>query len=319
MDDFNMASLTESKNEWCLRLLNILSPTITQGLRSIYEEAVSLCKSNNENDKYLMTFQNFLTRVPKWNSSIIDDEKNRIIEQSACTYLEDLITCVHIIQLKALTCIRVGTKQKKIDINIPSLPDFIHKIYIHVARSVYTNIYLFEKNIAPLQTQKNNRELELIIKECILNSIRDSIPIEHILRSYMDETEEQNVEISETQEELPPLPESKTNEEIVESNSVDDSKNKEEEISANLQSVIEEFKETGDSNELITNNINDKDTVTTSIEDNIMEEDEEDEEEDERLMIGDSINLDELDVNDLNKTNKFSLDDAPVLDFEVLN
>ena len=50
---------------------------------------------------------------------------------------------------------------------------------------------LFEKNIAPLQIQKNNREIELIVKECILNSIRDSIPVETILKAYMDETYEE--------------------------------------------------------------------------------------------------------------------------------
>ena len=39
----------------------------------------------------------------------------RIIERSGCNYLEDLITCVHIIQLKVLTSIRVGNKQKKLN------------------------------------------------------------------------------------------------------------------------------------------------------------------------------------------------------------
>ena len=172
MDDFSVASLSESKNEWCARLLNVLTPSVTQGLKSIFDEAWKLCQDNKETDKYLMTFQNFLTRVPKWNQTIIDTEKSRIIETSGCTYLEELVTCVHIIQLKALTCVRVGSKQKKIDIDVPSISDFLHKIYIHVARKIYTNIYLFEKNIAPLQIQKNNREIEIIIKECILKGIK---------------------------------------------------------------------------------------------------------------------------------------------------
>jgi hypothetical protein len=203
MDDFSVNGLNESKNEWCARLLNVLTPTIVQGVKSIFDEALKLCQDNKEVDKYLMTFQNFLTRVPKWNQTIIDTEKTRIVETSGCTYLEDLITCVHIIQLKVLTSVRVGSKQKKIDINVPSISDFIHKIYIHVARKLYTNIYLFERNIPPLQTQKNTREIELIIKECILNTIRDSIPVESILRAYMDETEEQDVEINEVEELIP--------------------------------------------------------------------------------------------------------------------
>ena len=203
MDDYSLTSLVESKNEWCSRLLNVLTPYIIEGLKSIFNEAYKLCKENDEDDKYLMTFQNFLSRIPKWNQSIIDEEVNRIIQRSGCGYLEDLITCVHIIQLKALTCSRVGSKQKKIDINIPPLNNFIHKVYINIARKVYTNIYLFEIGISPLAIQKNNRELEIIIKEMILTTIRESIPVENILKAYLDETEEIDVKVEETQEIIP--------------------------------------------------------------------------------------------------------------------
>ena len=161
MDDFVLSNLHESKNEWCSRLLSIVTPLVIEGIKSIFDESIKVCKENNELSKYLMTFQLFLSRVPKWNSLIIEDERKRIIERSGCNYLEDLISCVHIIQLKVLTCIRVGNKQKQIDISIPKLDNFIHKVYIHVARKVYVNVYLFEKQITPLQTQKNGRELDL--------------------------------------------------------------------------------------------------------------------------------------------------------------
>jgi hypothetical protein len=200
MDDFNVSALHESKNEWGARLLTILTPLIVEGFKSIFEESLNLCKANNEQDKYLMTFQNFISRIPKWNPTIIENEKKRICDKSGCTYLDDLITCVHIIQLKLLTAVRAGTKQKKVDIQIPKFEDFIHKVYIHVARKIYKNVYLFETNIPPLQTQKNHRELEVIIQECILNAVRESIPIDMILRAYLDETIEDDVieEIKET-------------------------------------------------------------------------------------------------------------------------
>ena len=209
MDDFNVGSLHESKNEWGSRLLTILTPLVIDGYKSILEEAVKLCKENNEMDKYLMTFQNFITRIPKWNSTIIETEKKRIIDRSGCSYLEELVTCIHIIQLKLLTAMRVGQKQKKIDINIPKLDDFIHKCYINVARKVYRNVYLFELNAPPLQIQRHNRELEIIVQECILNAVRDSIPVESILKAYMDETVEEDVveEIKEQVIEPPPVTE----------------------------------------------------------------------------------------------------------------
>ena len=190
MDDFSVSTLYESKNEWGGRLITILTPLIIDGYKSIFEESIKLCKENNELDKYLMTFQNLISRVPRWNPTIIENEKKRICEKSGCSYLEDLVTCVHIIQLKTLTAMRVGQKQKKININIPKLDDFIHKVYINAARKLYKNVYLFELNIPPLQTQKHNRELEIIIQECILNTLRESIPVESILKAYMDVIEE---------------------------------------------------------------------------------------------------------------------------------
>jgi hypothetical protein len=88
---------------------------------------------------------------------------------------------------------RTGQRQKKIDINIPKIDDFIHKMYINVARKVYKNVYLFELNITPLQVQKHNRELEVIVQECILNTVRESIPVEAILKAYLDESVEEDV------------------------------------------------------------------------------------------------------------------------------
>ena len=195
MDDFVISNLNESRNEWCSRLISIFTPLVNEGIRSIFKEAWEVCVDEDEANKYLMTFQNYLSRIPKWNNDIIANERDRIIDRSKCNYLEDLVTCVHIIQLKILTCIRVGNKQKQIDISIPKLDDFVHKIYIHTARKLYSNVYLFERNISPLQQQKNNREMEVIIQECILTAIRDSIPTEEIIRAYMDESVEQEEEV----------------------------------------------------------------------------------------------------------------------------
>jgi hypothetical protein len=195
MDDFVLSNLHEARNEWCSRLVSIFTPLVVEGVKSIFNEAWKLCVETDEVNKYLMTFQNLLSRIPKWNSIIVEEERKRIIERSGCNYLEDLITCVHIIQLKVLTSIRVGNKQKKIDIAIPKLDAFIHKVYIHAARKVYSNVYLFEKNILPLAMQKNMRELEIIVQECILTAIRESIPTEDIIRAYMDESTEHEEEV----------------------------------------------------------------------------------------------------------------------------
>jgi len=190
MDDFTSNTLSDSKNEWSIILMNHLTPHIIDGFRSIFNESVQLCTENDEEEKYLMTFQNLLARIPKWNQTIIDTEKARIIQLCNCSYLEDILTCVHIIQLKILSCVRVGSETKKVSIDIPDFSAFVHKTYTNIARKLYSNIYLFEIDIPPLETQKRNREFEHIVQTCIMNTIRDRIPIETLLRQYIDETQE---------------------------------------------------------------------------------------------------------------------------------
>lgn len=195
MDDFIVANLRESKNEWCCYLVDVLTPLVTQGIRSMFDQSWNMCVEKGETNKYLMTFQNLLSLVGKWNSVTVEEERKRIVEQSGCHYLEELIVCVHIIHLKVMTHIRVGNRQKKIDISLPKLDDFLHKVYIHCSRKIYKNVYLFERGLDPLTNQKYARELELIIQQCILTTVRDSIPKEQIIRSFMDENMEQEEEI----------------------------------------------------------------------------------------------------------------------------
>lgn len=290
MDDYSMASLQESRNEWCARLVHILTPLVIQGFRSIFKEANKLCVENEEGDKYLMTFQNFLSRVPKWNMAIIETETKRIVDNSKCGYLEDLITCVHIIQLKSLTCMRVGNVHKKVDINIPQLNDFIHKVYVNVARKLYTNVYLFEQNIMPLNVQRNNRELEMMTKECILGTIRDNIPVEEILKVYMDESIEEDVQVEEKEEIIseeqvidePEIPTQSTNS-VDESNITFNDVDKAIDVDKNISEIVAP-----------------KDVErleTISVENHLRRKEEAEDDEDEKIKIGTEINLTDLDIH----------------------
>jgi hypothetical protein len=206
MDDTNVVNLHESQHEWAVRLVRIIHPPIYEGIMTMFKEADILCTQSEEPEKYLMTFQNFLSRVPKWNDEIVSKEVTRIIEKSKCTYLEDLLTCVHITHLKILSTVRTSKTQKKVEIDIPKLNSFIHTVYIYIARELYSNVYLFNKDVQPLLFQQNRNEITKCIKEAVLNAVRDSIPVDKLLRAYLDETtdllkEEKIKEKVETKEE----------------------------------------------------------------------------------------------------------------------
>ena len=335
MDDFVISNLHESRNEWCSRLVSIFTPLVQEGIKSIFNEAWNMCSKNNELDKYLMTFQNLLSRIPKWNNEIIEEERKRIIERSGCNYLEDLITCVHIIQLKVLTCIRVGNKQKKIDISTPDLDGFIHKVYIHTARKLYKNTYLYDKNVNPLQNQKNNREIENIIQECIMMSIRESIPTEEIIRAYMDESVEHEEEVI---IEDVPVEQVKTNVDDVKENDEEEIEiiTKEEDIPEQVP-VIKNIDDKEVKTELTFNDIdsvlneNDEEQEVTAPKS--LERLEEistnralqrkldeisDDEDDEKLNIGEDIQLTGFDILDDSDAMKISDENIVLNDVEVL-
>ena len=318
MDDFNVSALHESKNEWGSRLVTILTPLIIDGYKSILDESIKLCKENGEMDKYLMTFQNLISRIPKWNVQIIETERKRICEKSGCNYLEDLVTCVHIIQLKILTAMRVGQKQKKIDINVPKLDVFIHKTYINVARKVYKNVYLFEVNIQPLQVQKNYRELEIIVQECILNTLRESIPVEAILKAYMDETVEEDV-VEEIKEQIIEEPIKRPIEAVAgqpnvnNANAIDANNNR---LSFNNIDYVR----SSDGKEMTVNAPKDIERLEEISQMRYQQRRAEDEEDDnEKLKISDQpFSLDSLDVHNIEEPKMELLPDLLIDDIEVL-
>ena len=78
---------------------------------------------------------------------------------------------------------RTGSKQKKIDIQIPKLDDFIHKVYTNVARQVYKNVYIFENNIetrsfkntfvVPTKNEKDKILKEITDFKASINNCKD--------------------------------------------------------------------------------------------------------------------------------------------------
>ena len=191
MEENYSTELLISKNDYIGRLINILTPQLIVGIKSILKSAIELCNNNSEDEKYLMTFQNFLAQIPSWNQTTIDKEKDRIIEGSACDYLEDLVTCIHLIHFKIVTSVNVGNKNiRKVDINIPKFDVFIHQAYCEVARNIWSNIFLFHVDVEPLEYQKNMREVEVIIRESLINTVRNNIPIKDVINTYLEESEE---------------------------------------------------------------------------------------------------------------------------------
>ena len=208
MDDFIPQTLNESLNEWCARLVNVLTPRVIENLWKLLDEARRTAMDAKQLDKYLLSFQQLLQFVPKWSIAQVEEVRKYIIQKSGCHHLEELITCAHIILTKALVCARPGNRQKQLNVSIPKIDVFLHKVFIKSAGHAYRNAYLFEKEVSKIQQQRNMHDLEKLVQRAILDVIRENIPEEEIIRAFLDENYEfeeetiiENIPDSETVEE----------------------------------------------------------------------------------------------------------------------
>ena len=78
----------------------------------------------------LSVFQKKLSEIPKWNQDIINEECTKIIDESKCDWIDELITAVFVSHTRILTSININKNKGKIDLQIPKTTHFIHKCYV---------------------------------------------------------------------------------------------------------------------------------------------------------------------------------------------
>ena len=192
---FYERNIIDIKNEYTHFLLNILTPLIYEGIKSIYYNAINEEKkilSNNLNIKnpgVTKIFQILLGGIPTLSINNIENETSRIRSGSKCAdWFDDLIKSViksYIVLLtyniSDKTCKLVDNKyHDKIEIT-----NFIHKCYIECAKIFYNNPELFYHNQNHIILNKNKKYSYKLIKSSILEAIRKILPMKLILTEYL--------------------------------------------------------------------------------------------------------------------------------------
>ena len=180
----NSNYLTEIKKEYTIQLVNMLTPSIYEGINSIYSEVKNTAKDGHE----LKIFQGFLSKIPGWNETIINEEASRIkkVTQNS-DILDDLIKAVIQSNVLLLTNTDLSDKQKVLkDFNLNlNYNKFIHNIYIEVAKVFYNYPFLFFDKVPALEYKKNQLKAHKLIKEGIEEAIRKMLPLQLILKKYL--------------------------------------------------------------------------------------------------------------------------------------
>jgi hypothetical protein len=180
----------ETKSEYTIQLVNVLTPLIYEGLQSIYADSL---KAIDDSNNVLKVFQTFLKKISKWNPEIIKGETDRIMNNSkSFTWLPDLVKATIKANIIVLTYNSTKNKVAAKYYNDVKIEDFIHKVYIECSRELWNNPYLMYHEYPSIDLKRNQRDTINLIKESIREAIRKSLPIKEILEVYLEEPLEEN-------------------------------------------------------------------------------------------------------------------------------
>ena len=188
-EELSANALVDAKNEYTKLLTSYLTPCITEGFISLYDDAKNEKEEKRNDSRYddyseIQIFQDFIKKIPKWNQDIIDKESDRIVQKSKCDWLDRLLYGVFVSNAKVLSIVRIQPKKDdKMKLKIPKLRNFIHRCYVECGRELYKVAYLFDdEDITTIEKQKNIRDISSIVRDGIVEAVRKLLPIQDILK-----------------------------------------------------------------------------------------------------------------------------------------
>ncbi|QIG59879.1 hypothetical protein [Dishui Lake phycodnavirus 4] len=179
--DNNLAILVEAKKEYTDKLCELLAPLMIDVFDKMFQEATTL--SNNR--KVLQMFQKLLKEVPNWSNAMSKQHTDNVINK--CSWFGDLLAAVFVSHVKILSSVRLRAGNKKLSLKLPTNEVFVQTCYNNAARDLYNDPYIF----AEVQSEYvRDKELFKRFSDSIEMTVKELIPVQHILQTYMNQNEE---------------------------------------------------------------------------------------------------------------------------------
>lgn len=179
MDNLNV--LVEAKREYLGQLSHLMCPVMIETFDKIFEEAYTMSKGR----KVLIMFQKLLKEVPNWNEGMSKQHTDNIANR--CAWFNDLLAAVFVSCVKILSSVRLGKDNKKISLKLPTNETFIQTCYNNIAKDIYKDPYIFtESQNEHARDEKLFQRFSVVIEA----SVRELIPVQQILQTYMNNESE---------------------------------------------------------------------------------------------------------------------------------
>ena len=176
MDNLNV--LVEAKREYLGQLYLIMCPVMIEVFHDMYDEATKLSKGR----KTLIMFQKVLKEVPNWSNQMSANHTSNIADR--CAWFNDLLAAVFVACTKILSAVRLKTDNKKISLKLPTNEVFIQTCYNNVAKDLYKDPYIFHDEQSEYV---RDEQLTQRMSTCIEVTVKELIPIQQILQTYMSQ------------------------------------------------------------------------------------------------------------------------------------
>ena len=183
--------LVEAKKEYLAQLCGVLCPLMIETFENMYTESNKLSKGRDVLKKY----QLLLKEVPNWNNHMINQYTERLT--GMCGWFNDLMAAVFVSYVKILSSVRLNATDKKISVKLPSNDIFVHGCYTAAAKDVYKDPYIFHEELS--EYERDDRLTRRFVA-CIEATVKEMIPIQEILKTYITQGNSIDMDSSTTQE-----------------------------------------------------------------------------------------------------------------------
>ena len=170
--------MVEAKKEYMGQLYLIMCPPMIEVFQDMYDEATKLSKGR----KTLIMFQKLLKEVPNWSNAMSKQHSDNIANR--CAWFNDLVAAVFVACTKILSAVRLKADNKKISLKLPTNEVFIQTCYNNVAKDLYKDPYVFHEEQSEYV---RDDELTRRFSVCIEATIKELIPVQEILQTYMSQ------------------------------------------------------------------------------------------------------------------------------------
>jgi hypothetical protein len=183
--------LVEAKREYIGQLCLLMCPVMIETYETMYEEAYKLTKGR----KVLVMYQKLLKEVPNWSDAMSKQHTDNI--SNRCAWFNDLLAAVFVSCVKILSAVRLNKDNKKISLKLPTNEVFIQTCYNNAAKDLYRDPYIYH------ETQNEHARNDKLYERfcvCIETSVKELIPVQQILQTYMSQTQEgQDLDVGEAE------------------------------------------------------------------------------------------------------------------------